>query len=173
MRTEAGHPTEDLPSVVHNSSLFSDYFLAELVKEEPFFQRATQEAAGVFEEVRSLYERVKSRLPEANEAEAEHLFIRLVLDILGWKELYTLQPSVPSYEGTRRPDFCFFASKDDLEDAEHHLQGRGEYFSKAVAIGDAKQWSRSLDTKTAAQQASWILELWFLSLQLWMRSIYR
>jgi type I restriction-modification system DNA methylase subunit len=147
MRTESRHPREDLPSVVCNSSLFSDYFLAELVKEDPFFLRATREAAGALEEVRALYEQVKSRLPEANEAETERLFIRPVLDILGWKELYTLQPSVPSYEGTRRPDFCFFMAEDDLEDAEHHLKGHGEYFSKAVAIGDAKQWSRSLDTK--------------------------
>ena len=147
MRKESQHPTEGLPSGVHNSSLFSDYFLVELVREDPFFQRATREAAGVFEEIRALHKHVKFRLPEANEAETEHLFIRPVLDILGWKDLYTLQPSVPSYEGTRRPDFCFFASTEDLEDAEHRLQGRGEYFSKAVAIGDAKQWSRSLDSK--------------------------
>lgn len=148
MGKKSHHPIEGFPGAVHNSSLFSDYFLAELIKEEPFFQRATREAKEVCEEVRALYERVKSRLPEANEAETERLFIRPVLDILlGWKDLYTLQPSVPSYEGTRRPDFCFFVSKDDLENAERHHKGRGEYFSKAVAIGDAKQWSRSLDTK--------------------------
>jgi type I restriction-modification system DNA methylase subunit len=147
MGKKSHHPIEGFPGAVHNSSLFSDYFLAELIKEELFFQRATREAKEVCEEVRALYERVKSRLPEANEAETERLFIRPVLDILGWKDLYTLQPSVPSYEGTRRPDFCFFVSKDDLENAERHHKGRGEYFSKAVAIGDAKQWSRSLDTK--------------------------
>jgi Alw26I/Eco31I/Esp3I family type II restriction m6 adenine DNA methyltransferase len=147
MGKKSHHPIEGFPGAVHNSSLFSDYFLAELIKEELFFQRATREAKEVCEEVRALYERVKFRLPEANEAETERLFIRPVLDILGWKDLYTLQPSVPSYEGTRRPDFCFFVSKDDLENAERHHKGRGEYFSKAVAIGDAKQWSRSLDTK--------------------------
>jgi hypothetical protein len=147
MGKKSHHPIEGFPGAVHNSSLFSDYFLAELIKEELFFQLATREAKEVCEEVRALYERVKSRLPEANEAETERLFIRPVLDILGWKDLYTLQPSVPSYEGTRRPDFCFFVSKDDLENAERHHKGRGEYFSKAVAIGDAKQWSRSLDTK--------------------------
>jgi len=140
-------PLENLPRVVNNSSLFTDYYLAELLRDDPFFQKSKGEAKQAWKAIKTQYEKVKGLLPMANEAETEHRFIRPVLDIIGYKDLYSLQPPVPSPEGIRRPDFAFFASKDELEEAEKHLKGKPEYFAKAVAVGDAKQWERSLDKK--------------------------
>ncbi len=140
-------PLGGLPPAVNNSSLFTDYYLTELLKDEPFFREITPQAKEAWEAIKSQYERVKGLLPGANEAETERRFIRPVLDILGYEDLYSLQPPVPSPEGVRRPDFAFFASRDDLEEAEKNLKGRPEYFAKALAVGDAKQWERSLDRK--------------------------
>ncbi len=145
-KTETTSPKE-LPPAVNNSSLFTDYYLSELVKDDSFFQRSKEQANEVGQAIKAQYEKVKELLPTANEAETERRFIRPLLDILGYKDLYSLQPPVPSPEGVRRPDFAFFASEQDLEEAEKHLKGKQEYFTKAVAVGDAKQWERSLDKK--------------------------
>ncbi|RKZ26909.1 hypothetical protein DRQ29_04220, partial [bacterium] len=145
-KTEITSPKE-LPSAVNNSSLFTDYYLSELLRDDSFFQKSKEQANEVWQAIKAQYEKVKDLLPTANEAETERRFIRPLLDILGYKDLYSLQPPVPSPEGIRRPDFAFFASEQDLEEAEKHLKGRQEYFTKAVAVGDAKQWERSLDKK--------------------------
>jgi len=138
---------EKLPLAVNNSSLFTDYYLAELLKDDSFFQRSKGRAREAWEAIKAQYEKEKELLPEANEAETERRFIRPVLNIVGYKDLYSLQPPVPSPEGIRRPDFAFFASREDLEEAEKHLKGKPEYFAKALAVGDAKHWERSLDKK--------------------------
>lgn len=140
-------PLEGLPSSVNNRSLFTDYYLIELLKDDLFFQRSKAQAREAWKSIKAQYEKVKELLPTANEAETERRFIRPVLNILGYKDLYSLQPSVPSPEGIRRPDFAFFTSQEDLEEAEKHLKGKPEYFSKTLAVGDAKQWERSLDKK--------------------------
>jgi hypothetical protein len=96
--------------------------------------------------IKDLYERVKGELPTANEARTEQLFIHPVLDLLGHRDSYAVHPPVDSPEGTRHPDFAFFASREDREAAASST-GRREYFAKALAVGDAKQWDRSLDRK--------------------------
>ncbi|HQM38456.1 MAG TPA: class I SAM-dependent DNA methyltransferase, partial [Candidatus Bipolaricaulis anaerobius] len=141
-----GHPAEELPAAVNNRSLFSDYYLAELVWDDPFFQESKRAAEPVWRAIKDLYERVKGELPTANEARTEQLFIHPVLDLLGHRDSYAVQPPVDSPEGTRRPDFAFFASREDREAAASST-GRREYFTKALAVGDAKQWDRSLDRK--------------------------
>ncbi|HPD06798.1 MAG TPA: Eco57I restriction-modification methylase domain-containing protein, partial [Candidatus Bipolaricaulis sp.] len=100
----------------------------------------------VWRAIKDLYERVKGELPTANEARTEQLFIHPVLELLGHKDSYAVQPPVDSPEGMRRPDFAFFASREDREAAASST-GRREYFTKALAVGDAKQWDRSLDRK--------------------------
>lgn len=144
---QKGHPTEELPPVVQNRGLFSDYYLTELVWDDEFFRGSAKDAEPVWLAIKSLYEKVKPQLPTANEAQTEQLFIRPVLDLLGHRGLYAVQPSVPSAEGPRRPDFAFFGSIDGKEHAEATCKGKVEYFAKALAIGDAKQWDRSLDRK--------------------------
>jgi type I restriction-modification system DNA methylase subunit len=140
-------PLEGVPLSVNNRSLFTDYYLKELFQDDPFFQSSKTAAREAWDAIKAHYEKVKELLPRANEAETECHFIHPVLDILGYKDLYSLKPPVPSPEGVRRPDFAFFATREDLEEAEKHLKGRQEYFAKALVVGDAKQWERSLDRK--------------------------
>lgn len=137
----------NLPPSVRNQGLFSDYYLTELVRQDPFFIKSRKEMRQVWLTMKSIYERVKQRLPKANEAQVEQLFIRPVLEVLGYKDCYAVQPEVPSPEGPRRPDYAFFASPEDLAAAETTARGKIEYFAKALAIGDAKAWDRSLDRK--------------------------
>jgi hypothetical protein len=81
-----GHPAEELPAAVNNRSLFSDYYLAELVWDDPFFQESKRAAGPVWRAIKDRYERVKGELPTANEARTEQLFIHPVLDLLGHRD---------------------------------------------------------------------------------------
>ncbi|MBC7221234.1 N-6 DNA methylase [Candidatus Bipolaricaulota bacterium] len=142
-----GHPADVLPPGVNNQGLFSDYYLTELVREDEFFRASAKDAEAVWRAIRSIYDKVKAQLPASNEAQVEQLFIRPVLDALGYKDSYAVQPDVPSPEGRRSPDYAFFANPDDLAAAEATAKGRTEYFAKALAVADAKAWDRSLDRR--------------------------
>jgi hypothetical protein len=134
-KMETASPKE-LPPVVNNSSLFTDYYLSELVKDDSFFQNSKEQAKETWRAIKARYEKVKELLPTANEAETERRFIRPVLNIIGYEDLYSLQPPAPSPEGIRRPDFAFSTSEEDLEKAEKHFKGKQEYFAKALAVGE-------------------------------------
>ena len=144
---DRGHPAEALPAAVNNQGLFSDFYLTELVRDDEFFQNSAKDAELAWLVMKSLYNKMKSQLTTANEAQTEQIFIRPVLDALGHKDSYAVQPDVPSAEGARRPDYAFFALVEDLEEAEAAAKGKTEYFAKALAVGDAKAWDRSLDHK--------------------------
>lgn len=153
MRKVEIHPIEQLPPGVNNQGLFSDYYLTELVWDDEFFWKAAKQAESIWRAVKELYDDVKDQLPTANEAQTEQLFIRPVLNILGFEKLYGLQPPVPSPEGTRYPDFAFFPDRETLKEAEANHKGKLEYFTKALAVGDAKQWERSLDRRIKEAKA--------------------
>jgi len=129
----------------NNQCLFSEYYLQDRVRDDEFWQESLAQAHDIWEELRNLYHKVTPRLPGANEAKTERLFIRPVLDKLG--HIYALQPTLPSPEGPCWPDFSFFATEDDLREAERIFKGKVEFFKTSLAVGDAKQWDRSLDKK--------------------------
>ena len=120
---------ESLPPYLNNRSLFSDYYLTELVKDDPFWGESVRES----EEVRRKIEEIYSGVPHPeglNEAETEHRLIRPVLDAL--EHIYALQPSVGSPEGVRRPDFAFFPDADKRDKTEtQHKHGRASFRGEA------------------------------------------
>lgn len=134
-----------LPLGVNNRFVFSDVYLEELVQEDSFWQSSLRECQKAWEKLHNLYKKAKNTLPNLNEEEAERRFIRPALDILG--HAYTLRPPVESPEGIRRPDFAFFPSESERNEAEALYKGKKEFFTKALAVGDAKAWERSLDRK--------------------------
>ena len=132
----------------NNQSLFSEYYLQKLVRDDDFWVESLGQAQGAWEKIKGVYTKVGKRLPGANEAETEHLLIRPVLETLD--HIYVLQPAVRSPEGTSHPDFAFFATDEGLREAERLFKGKVEFFKTVLAIGDAKHWDRSLDRKLKA-----------------------
>ena len=129
----------------NNRSLFSDYYLEELVSEDSHWQTLKNTAWECQQRISNV---LGKALPGINgdtpEAEVERRLIRPVLDILG--HAYFVQPAVHSPEGIRRPDYAFFSSPEVRQEAESH-KGQPEFFKNALAIGDAKAWERSLDKR--------------------------
>ena len=137
---------EKLPNGVNNQSLFSDYYLTDLVKDDDFFIKSHNEVEEIFDKIKETYKHEKKFLTDGlKENETERRFIRPVLDTLG--HIYSLTPNVHSPEGTRQPDFAFFATEEDHEEVEKRFRDKNEYFTKAISVGDAKRWNRPLDKK--------------------------
>jgi len=125
--------------------LFSDYYLEELVTEDSHWQTLKNAAWEYRQRIANIIDKASPGINgDTPEAEVERRFIRPILDVLG--HVYFVNPSVPSPEGVRRPDYAFFDSTEALREAETH-KGQLEFFKTALAVGDAKAWDRALDKR--------------------------
>ncbi len=129
----------------NNKSLFSDYYLEELVTEDPHWQAFRRIAWEHRQRIINIAEKALPGIDgDTPEAEVERRLIRPILDSLG--HTYSVQPVVPSPEGVRRPDYALFPSAEARQEAESH-KGQQEFFETALAVGDAKAWDRPLDKR--------------------------
>jgi len=129
-----------------NRGLFADHFLRERLKERDEWTLATG-VEDAFTKIADLCRRCTSRFNgRTNEAQTEKHFIRPVLDLLWGTECYDVQSTVPKKKHPQQPDYAFFRTDEERQEAEKH-KGRPEYWRQAPALGDAKPWSASLDKR--------------------------
>ncbi|MBA2256901.1 MAG: N-6 DNA methylase, partial [Thermoleophilaceae bacterium] len=120
-------------------TLFSEDFLADRLPSWPEFEAL--EVGATRDEVVALWERERTALASANEAQTEERFIQPILRALGFS--YTVQVGVPLASGRRQPDYALFLDDERRREADH-LSGR-ERFTHAAAVADAKRFDRPLD----------------------------
>ena len=133
-----------LPDAVKNRSLFSDYYLDSLIVEQPQWAQ-TPDIESDYAAVKELFDAVASNAAHLNEAQTEREFIQPLLAQLG--HVFEVQPALQTSQGTKRPDYAFFSSTDAHDAAQSHIN-TNQFFKTALAVGDAKAWSRDLDRKT-------------------------
>lgn len=131
-------------SKFNNRFLFSNYYLEEILPRQGAFADTGKVLSDSFGSIKSLFKDKQKVLPRRPEASLEEEFIRPILDILG--HVYEVQSPLPTSERVNRPDYAFFASSEGKSSAVQHL-GTKEFWTRAVAVGDAKSWERSLDRK--------------------------
>ena len=136
--------TQNLPDAIKNQSLFSNYYLDSLIVEQPQWTD-TPDIESDYVAIKELFDAVAPNAEHLNEAQTEHEFIQPVLEQLG--HVFEVQPSLQTSQGTKRPDYAFFASRD-AHDAALTDINTNQFFRPALAVGDAKAWSRNLDRKT-------------------------
>jgi len=90
----------------NNRSLFSDYYLRELVRGDPHWNDMLAGVVALRQRVAEVYKRGTPGIEQASEAEVERRLIRPVLDALA--HVYEAQPNVRSAEGTKTPDYGIF-----------------------------------------------------------------
>ncbi len=78
-----------------------------------------------------------------------------MLDIL-WKEnasgdCYEVQVNIPNVDARRQPDYAFFRTASDLNNAEAR-KGTLDYWRDVPALGDAKAWFASLDRQRGVDE---------------------
>ena len=133
-----------LPDTVKNQSLFSDYYLDSLIVEQPQWTD-TPNIESDYAAIKELFDAILPNAENLNEPQTEEQFIRPLLRKL--EHVFEVQPSLQTSQGTKRPDYAFFPSADVHDAAQSHIN-TNQFFNTALAIGDAKKWSRNLDRKT-------------------------
>jgi len=131
---------------VHNQKLFSSYYLAYRLPEQPLWRELEAEAHRVFKRIKDAYQdMVTANLFSAkNEAETERVFIRPVLKALGFN-YFSVQPPLDGYDTRRWPDYALFPDQESYETAQQHRENMRIFYGKAVAIGEAKYWGRRMN----------------------------
>ena len=135
---------QNLPDAVKNQSLFSNYYLDSLIVGQSQWAD-TPNIESDYAAIKELFDAVAPDAERLNEAQTERRFIQPLLEQLG--HIFDVQLALQTSEGTGVPDYAFFASVDALDAAQPHIN-TSEFFSTALAVGDAKKWSRNLDRKT-------------------------
>ena len=136
--------TQNLPNAVKNQSLFSNYYLDSLIVQQSQWTD-TPDIESDYAAIKALFDAIAPDAERLNEAQTEHEFIQPLLEQLG--HTFEVQPSLQTSQGTRVPDYAFFASGDAHGAALTDIN-TNEFFRTAHAVGDAKKWSRNLDRKT-------------------------
>ena len=130
-----------LPDAVKNQSLFSNYYLDSLIVEQPQWAQ-TPDIESDYATIKARFNAIVPNTERFNEAQTEHEFIQPLLEQLG--HVFEVQPSLQTSQGTKRPDYAFFASRAAHNDAQPHIN-TNQFFNTALAVGDAKRWSLNLD----------------------------
>jgi hypothetical protein len=128
-----------------NRNLFSDHFLKELLPQDESWQVDQDRLKLAMQGATNLYAGRDEEWAGRNEPQLEDKLVRPMLQALGHK--FEVQPSLPTPETVRRPDYAFFGTDEERLKAKRDHDGQAEYFNKAIAVGDAKRWDRSLDKK--------------------------
>ena len=123
----------------NNNGLFSNHYLENLIQSNLEWNQDSQ-LEGAFTEIKNLFHRREKQLENYIESDLEHNFIRPIFDILG--HYYGIQETV--YGTALKPDYSFFPNKEAYEEAYSRKEDK-EFYSRAVAIGDAKAWRVRLD----------------------------
>ena len=126
-------------STYNNQGLFSNYHLEKVIMEQ-----ISEELESTYEQIKQLYASIAEFADNLNESQTEDEFIRPVLKILG--HIFRVQPVLSTSQGTKQPDYAFFADQESLDRAHPHINTNA-FFNTASAIGDAKAWTRNLDKK--------------------------
>lgn len=109
----------------------------------------------VLEPLRRLWQKARQQGEAWNEAQTEREFIQPILDLLGWRDHYIVQPKSLRSGRISRPDYALFADLKTRTEA-YQYQGQDElFYERAVAIAEAKYWGRPLSLKETSQLDAW------------------
>ena len=126
-------------STYNNQGLFSTYHLEKIIMEQ-----TSDELESTYNQIKQIYASIAEFADNLNEPQTEDEFIRPVLKILG--HIFGVQPVLSTSQGTKQPDYAFFADQESLDRAHPQINSNA-FFNTASAIGDAKAWTRNLDKK--------------------------
>jgi len=135
---------------MQTKTLFSQYYLETRL---PQHAEWSEDPAPVYEVLRALWHKAQQFGETWSEAQTEDEFIKPALTALGWE--YIVQPKAKHAGRITRPDYALFADKA-AQQAAYPLQGDdAAFYSRALAIAEAKFWGRPLSQKESSGRESW------------------
>ncbi len=131
----------------NNKPLFSKHYLEHRIQECSEWQF---DVTAKFDALQSLYLSKKDLLPKLSEAHTEEVFIKPVLDILGFSNI----PQVTTRGKGRaeRPDYALFTTESDRDQAYPLQEQETAFYARVSAIAEAKYWERALSKASANDQ---------------------
>jgi hypothetical protein len=131
-------------------SLFSLHYLDSRLPAHPEWAEDPTDALNA---VRGLWAKAQRYGAAWNEAQTEDEFVKPVLALLGWSYI----PQVKNSRGGRvnRPDYALFPDEATKNAAYPHQGDDDPFYSRALAIAEAKYWGRPLSRKDASGRDTW------------------
>ncbi len=130
--------------------LFSQYYLETRL---PQHVEWDADPTPVYEALRALWEKAQQFGATWSEAQTEDEFIKPALAVLGWT--FTVQPKSKAAGRVTRPDYALFTDAA-TQQAAYPFQGDDDaFYSRALAIAEAKYWGRPLSQKDASGRETW------------------
>ncbi len=131
---------------LYNRNLFSNHYLESLVKENPEWKEDVTDA---FDRAKKIYNS-RTEWNRMGESMLEEFLIRPILkNVLG----HHFVPQAKVEQNAKRPDYAFFENETDLDEALKK-NGTDDFYLKATALGEAKNWKALLDKKIKGVKAS-------------------
>ncbi len=120
-----------------NKDLFSDYYLLNRIQKRPEWSQ--NDHIPIFKRIQTLYNAEMGFLPTLNESQIELRFFQKIFKMI-------LKPFEVQAKTKERdfPDYGFFRNRQDLDTAHKH-KGTLSFYTKAIAVGEVKQWDVKLD----------------------------
>lgn len=135
---------------MQNKTLFSPHYLTHRLPQHPEW---AEDPRPVLDALRPLWARARQYGDSWNEAQTEKEFIQPVLDILGWS--YIVQTKTGRGGRVSRPDYALFADPQSRDEA-YPYQGQDDpFYSRALAVAEAKYWGRPLDRRDTTGRDTW------------------
>lgn len=128
-----------------SGTLFTHDYLAQGVRATADWRDAQARVPAFHEALNAAFAAVAKPAGEV-EAQIELRIVQPVLEALGWKGLYTVQARIDQKGRKNVPDYLFFATPEDHAKADAQ-SNHGDRYRHAIALGDAKAWSISLDKR--------------------------
>jgi len=135
---------------MQTKTLFSSHYLENRLPDHPEW---TEDPRPVFDVVRGLWQKTRQYGDSWNEAQTEEEFIKPVLKALGWS--FIVQPKARRRGRTTRPDYALFADNATRQAAYPHQEDDDAFYSRALAIAEAKYWGRPLSQKDQSGRDAW------------------
>jgi len=130
--------------------LFSQHYLETRL---PQHAEWADDPAPAFEALRALWDKAQQFGGTWSEAQTEDEFIKPALTALGWA--FIVQPKSKQAGRVTRPDYALFADETTQQDAYPHQGDDDAFYSRALAIAEAKFWGRPLSQKESSGRESW------------------
>ena len=138
---------------MRNKTLFSNHFLDTRLAGMPEW---SEDPLPTLQRVRALWQKASQYGETWSEAQTEDEFIKPVLEALGWS--FIVQAKAGRGGQVTRPDYALFGSAAARDDAYPHQGDDDAFYSRALAIAEAKYWGRPLSQKDASGRATWKAE---------------
>jgi Eco57I restriction-modification methylase/TaqI-like C-terminal specificity domain len=119
--------------------LFSEHYLTRRIPETSLWN---EDISKDFQYLQNLYKQKQSILSSLNESQTENEWIQPILERLGFS--YIVQTSLRKSGKVQRPDYSLFLDDNTKQEAYNLINDETAFYSRTVAIADAKYWQRPL-----------------------------